>query len=196
LNWILFVMMNVQPDDKEKPENGYSVPASRNVSVWLDTYDDIFSDFDPRPLAERNISDDFLYETKKFYHEKESNITQFILLIPEKMRDKEKETVIIKRLNHYFRKSHQNLLLNTKRENRKNWFFTLSGISLTFLAGYISLNETGELFMHTLFVIFEPAGWFLMWIGLESLLRYKKKEKPELNFYSKMIRSKISFRGF
>ena len=32
----------------------------RHVSIWIDSYDDVFSDFDPRSYDERNISDDFL----------------------------------------------------------------------------------------------------------------------------------------
>ena len=36
-----------------------------NISIVLDSYDDLFSDFDPRPYRIRALSDDFLLECKK-----------------------------------------------------------------------------------------------------------------------------------
>lgn len=188
--------MNKLTEDKEKIESGYSVTASRNVSIWLDSYDDIFSDFDPRPYSERNISDDFIDETKKFYSEKESDVQLFILLMPEARRNKETEAVIIKRLNHYFKKNYQNMLVLQGSENRKGILFLITGILMMIIAGYISLIKSGDLLLHTLFVIFEPAGWFLMWVGFDTLLHYSKKEKPEVSLFNKMTKSKISFNGF
>lgn len=43
---------------------------SQNISIWLDTYDDIFSDFDYRQFSEKALSDDFLTELQKMYREK------------------------------------------------------------------------------------------------------------------------------
>lgn len=40
------------------------------ISLVLDTYDDIFSDFDPRPYGERALSSDFLDEAKKAARDK------------------------------------------------------------------------------------------------------------------------------
>ncbi len=40
------------------------------LSIWLDIYDDIFSDFDSRPFHERALSDDFIHEAKKMAKEK------------------------------------------------------------------------------------------------------------------------------
>ena len=37
-------------------------PAVGAVSLWLDTYEDIFSDFDPRPYGQRALSEDFVAE--------------------------------------------------------------------------------------------------------------------------------------
>ena len=35
-----------------------------NISLILDSYDDIFSDFDQRDFSERSLSDDFLIECR------------------------------------------------------------------------------------------------------------------------------------
>lgn len=52
---------NKQEDLKEQK----NTKENYSISLWIDSYDDIFSDFDPRHFSLRNISDDFLYEVKK-----------------------------------------------------------------------------------------------------------------------------------
>ena len=47
--------------------------------------------------------------------------------------------------------------------------------------------------MHLLLVLFEPAGWFMLWVGLDHLVYASKDKKKELAFYSKMIKSEINF---
>ena len=42
--------------------NPVSSPKEGNVSLVLESYNDIFSDFDPRNYSERALSDDFLIE--------------------------------------------------------------------------------------------------------------------------------------
>ena len=37
----------------------------KEISFWLDSYDDLFSDFDPRPYAQKGFSEDFLDEAKR-----------------------------------------------------------------------------------------------------------------------------------
>ena len=51
-----------------------------NISLILDNYDDIFSDFDPRPYTVRALSDDFLNECRKAIIEKGENIELRFLL--------------------------------------------------------------------------------------------------------------------
>ncbi len=163
------------------------------ISLWIDTYDDIFSDFDPRPFHERNISDDFLSELRKFSWEKERAITGFTLLIPKSARDPEKETVIIKRLNHYFKKSHHTFLQKKKTERNKGIRRISIGIILMIMASYISLVKSDSFFMHTLLVLTEPAGWFLVWSGLEIFQNSTSGIIPELTFFGKLTKSKIEF---
>ncbi len=64
------------------------------ISIILDTYDDIFSDFDPRPYSERALSDDFLIEANKASRDKASGQIELIFLIPQKMRNIESENLI------------------------------------------------------------------------------------------------------
>jgi len=42
-------------------------------------------------------------------------------------------------------------------------------------------------------VVTEPAGWFLFWEGLARAMYKAEEINPEITFYHKMARSKISF---
>src|SRR5690349_704077 len=55
------IRLNPEIDTKDQK----ALLIKSELSIWLDTYDDIFSDFDPRPLNERALSDDFLSEARK-----------------------------------------------------------------------------------------------------------------------------------
>ena len=48
--------------------------SADDIPLVLDSYDDIFSDFDPRPYSERAMSGDFLLECKKASAEKKKKI--------------------------------------------------------------------------------------------------------------------------
>lgn len=165
----------------------------RVISIWIDDYDDIFSDFDPRPLSDRNISDDFLYEVKKISRENNSNIHELKLLIPEKNRKREIEDVIIKRLHTHFKKNYQDFRGLQKTQNKKGIAFAVSGAMMMIAASYLSYIRSDNFLVHTLFVILEPAGWFLAWAGLDNLIYSSKEQRRELDFYTKMTKSKIEF---
>jgi hypothetical protein len=165
----------------------------REMSLWIDSYDDIFSDFDPRPFSARNISDDFLNEVRKVSGESDFIISNFRLLMPEKLRNSENENIIIKRLHLYLLKN-QNYFLKEKRALRnKGLLFTVSGFAMMIAASLVSSIRSEYLLMHILLVIFEPAGWFLVWTGMENLINTSRKQKPELEFYSKLSKTKIIF---
>jgi len=57
-----------------------------NISLILDSYDDIFSDFDPGDYSERALSDDFLSECKKAAVNKEERL-ELRFLVPKTKRD-------------------------------------------------------------------------------------------------------------
>jgi hypothetical protein len=181
---------HTEHDDSKKLQKLYSL---QDISIWIDSYDDIFSDFDPRPFSERNISDDFLNEVKKVSLETDLHINELKLLIPEKSRNAETENIIIKRLHSFFIKNQHYFLNKKKEKRRKGFLYTLMGTALMVGASLISAIRSASILMHTLLVILEPAGWFFVWFGMENLITTSKKEKPELDFYIKMSRSKIAF---
>ena len=55
--------------------------------VRLDTYDDIFSDFDPRPHARRELSEDLIKELSRRYRENPKGDLELRFYIPAHARE-------------------------------------------------------------------------------------------------------------
>ena len=167
------------------------------ISLWLDTYDDIFSDFDPRPFAQRALSDDFLLEAKRASKEKISGAIEMQFLIPHDKRNKELENTIKKRLHDHFKRHHDLLHKEMKQITRQGFYFILFGVLLMFLATFILFRyEDKSLLINFLVILLEPGGWFLFWEGL-GLIVFKTKERfPDLEFYEKMSKVEILFLSY
>ncbi len=164
-----------------------------NISLILDSYNEIFSDFDPRSYSQRALSDDFLSECKRAAREKTVGNFELRLLFPKKIRNVKYEEVIKKRLKEHFKKHleiESKNILKIKREGFK-WFLigTLIMVLDTLLVAYTTKN----FFFNFLIVILEPAGWFSFWEGLGKIFIHSKDKFPEYDFYKKMSESKIYF---
>lgn len=165
------------------------------IGLWLDTYDDIFSDFDPRPYSERALSDDFLFEAKKASKEKTSGKLELIFLIPAHLRRQEDEELIKKRLHEHFRKHYKMLEKELRHMRRNNEASIVLGVMIMLTATYLELirQTHQDLILSFISVILEPAGWFFTWVGLERLLYGNTEKKNDLKFYEKMTKCDIVF---
>lgn len=163
-----------------------------NISLILDSYDDLFSDFDPRPYSERALSDDFLIECKKAARDKEGKF-ELRFFVPKSKRNISDEVKIKKRLREHFMRHYFDL----ERQIRKTRFtgvgwFILGAILMlisTFLVGMDQKN----FFFKFLLILLEPAGWFLFWEGLNYVFMEYKEMVPDFNFYKKMSHLEIFF---
>jgi hypothetical protein len=163
------------------------------ISLWLDGYDDIFSDFDPRPYSERALSDDFLMESKKAAREKTTGTIDLKFLIPSALRDTKLEEVIRKRLHEHFRKHHR-MLENEVRAIRRSGVLTaFLGFGMMMVSTYLRSTESADLISQFMFVVLEPGGWFVTWFGLDQIFYASRQKKPDLEFYSKMSKCEIHF---
>jgi hypothetical protein len=138
---------------------------------------------------------DFLGEAKRASIDKPSGQIELRLLIPKKIRKAEIEEVIEKRLRGHFERHAKKVSEQNKKILRNGLIFTASGIlimlvaTFTLFVGYSQSN----FFTHFLTILFEPAGWFLFWEGLDQVVFESRKTKPEMEFYEKMIKSDIIF---
>lgn len=163
------------------------------ISILLNSYNDIFSDFDPSPYSERALSDDFIIQAKKFVKDKAGNKMSLKLLLPASVRNEQDEKVIIKRLHAHFKEAYRQIGSEVKKLNRRGLIFIIAGILFMVVASYLSFIKPEKYPIHFLLVLFEPAGWFLLWNGLDHLIFFSKTTKKDFDFYSKMAKAEIKF---
>lgn len=178
--------------EKEKEE----FMQQGNISLIIDSYDDIFSDFDPRPFNERTLSDDFLVECKKAVRDRKEPEFGFELriLTPNNIRSINDELKIRKRIKNYFQKRLNEKEKETYGLRNEGIIWFIFGVIFILIATYI--GTFNQFIFRFLFVIFEPAGWFTIWSGLDKIFIETKEKKPEIEFYRKMNNLQIIFTSY
>lgn len=176
-----------------KKEYDIKTIAKTKVSLWLDEYDNLFSDFDPRPHSHRELSDDFINEVKKITADIKPETLELIFLIPRGHKNLVSEHVIKERIHNHFKKTETQLEKEIKDYLHKGMISSFVGIILMLLATVISYFENGNLLLNLGRVILEPAGWFTTWFGLDHIFYLSKEDRKELEFTKKMAKTNISF---
>lgn len=166
------------------------------ISLMLNDYEDIFSDFDARSHAQKALSQDFLEEAKRASKEKVSGQIELKLSVPGKIRDYEKEKIIKNRLHEHFKKHYP--LLNEEKKGilKTGIILALSGITMMLISSYLRYLAYPQFLFHLLFVLLEPAGWFMTWYGLDRIFYVPEEKKSNLEFYEKMAKSEIIFLSY
>jgi hypothetical protein len=172
--------------------NEVSKEEVKRLPLQINSYNDIFSDFDPRRFDHRALSIDFLDEAKRATREIKENI-ELKFYIPRDRRNLNQEVMNKRRLCEHFKNHHEIISKEKKSIIKRGLSFVFGGIILMFLATYV-LFEYRETAIGTFFVIFlEPASWFLFWEGLNMAIFEPRRLKDELDFYKKMSHCRIEF---
>ena len=167
----------------------------QEISIAIDSWDDIFSDFDPSPLEQRILSEDFLSELKKRYRETQRGNFIITIYAPMFLKDDLTERIVIKRLKQYFKLRH----LSTRKEindaRRKGIIFVVFGILflsvLTLIAFFKMLSL---LAIELLGIILMPLGWFGIWEGFSRIIEPSPLIKQDLELFGKLTKAVFKFK--
>ena len=163
------------------------------INIWLDSYDEMFSDFDPRPYRKRVISDDFISQVRKVVKDQYQRKMTLCLLLLEPNRNHQDEQVIAERIINYFKTNSDQLQEEKRTSIRKGLLLVVLGILLMLMASYFSFIKSESYYVHMLLILFEPAGWFLLWMGLEKSVNFPTIKRRELDFFAHMAKTEIKF---
>lgn len=166
------------------------------ISLLLESYDALFSDFDPRPYQERALSDDFLVEVKRAIREAEPGVFEMRFLIPKHLKNVHEEEIIKERLHHYFQKQAHSVHMQARGMVQRGMLLTLLGFVLMFGSSYISHQLGSTILLDLIKVVMEPAGWFLVWYGCDQIFYDAKSLKPDLEFNHKMAKAEVHFDSY
>lgn len=164
--------------------------SAEDILLVINSYDDIFSNFDPRPYPLKALSGDFLDECKKIAGDKKEVNLKF--LIHKKDRNLKEETKIKRRLKEHFKK-------HTRINKKKIFDIRLNGL-VWFIIGCIMmiacaffLNYKGPFWFNILITIASPSGWFFLWEGLGKIFIKSKEFMPDYSFNKKLANAEIIF---
>lgn len=164
------------------------------LSLWLDTYDDIYSDFDSRHYVRRRISEDFLHELRMELKYRKDHSPDLVLLLPQEVRQENEERVIADSLNDFFtlRYHYHKEKCNQKMNNVVILF--ISGIVVILLNSWISYKAGASFLIIGLRILLEPAGWFLFWAAFDFLFYDFFDLKKEREFYKTLSEMHVHFK--
>lgn len=167
--------------------------SNPEISIWIDKYDDVFSDFDSRPFAERSLSDDFLREFHKMAREKSSTEIELKFHILDDQRNVESEKIIINNLNKHFKNIAEALKKEEMQALHKGYMLLASGFGLMIVLVFLSTLTSKSAYLSGFTMMLEPVGWFMTWTGLDQVFQNARKNKDSLEFNTKMSHAAITF---
>jgi hypothetical protein len=166
------------------------------VSLILDTYDDIFSDFDPRPYNQRILSEDFISEAKKAARDKTTGI-ELQFMIPQQLRNERSESLIKQRLKDYFKKNYKRIKAELSRQEKRAMVLIGVGVVIGFSAVFLlSSSYISTIIKYTVEIVLTPASWYTVWTGFDGLIVKPKDLLTDKEFYRKMAGADITFTSY
>ncbi|MBI5873817.1 MAG: hypothetical protein HZB36_06725 [Candidatus Omnitrophica bacterium] len=167
----------------------------QEISIAIDSWDDIFSDFDPSPLESRILSEDFLAELKKRYRETQRGNFIVTIYAPLFLKDDTSERLVIKRLKQYFKFRHLSVQKEINDAIAKGTIFVICGI--VFL-GFLTLGTYFKIFdtltLELIGIILLPLGWFGIWEGFSRIIEPAPLLKLDVELFGKFAKAQYKFK--
>ena len=179
--------------DKSAPIEKKELLSKSELSIWLDDYDDVFSDFDSRPIGERSMSDDFLTEVRKMVREKPTGSVELKLLMPNAKRKKDLEVIVVKNLHTYFKHAAEAIQAEMTKTRRRGFILSAVGFLVMIGTAYLVSISNRSFFFNAAQIVLEPTGWFMVWSGMDNIFYNTRSRKPNLDFNTKMSHAEIIF---
>ncbi len=182
---------------EQKEEVSVDELKHANISLILDSYNDIFSSFDARGFVEKSLSVDFLDECKRAARDKDETELEIILSLPKNKRNLNDEFKIKKRLKDHFKHHAGEKEQEIKKLKKGGLKWMFSGFIALLVAVGVRTILPESLIVDTLV---EPLlvipGWFTIWEGLNRVLVGHAEKEQDLEFYKKMSNAQVVFRGY
>ena len=168
------------------------IAEENTLQIWLDSYDDMFSDFDPRPYSKRMWSDDFFTQIRMMVKDHSKKVAILRILIPVKEKKEDIDKILENRLSLFISHRKEEVLKERKKAVYNGIYYILLGTFVMLVTEYINLKYRDEFSWHFLLQVFEPLGWFLLWMGLDKIVD-SRKTIHDLRFFTKLANARIEF---
>jgi hypothetical protein len=162
------------------------------IAISLDTYDDLFSDFDVRSYSDRALSKDFLDELRlRMRRIRDKADLAIVFLVPESGRDVSVEAQIVERLRGFFAEREGHYVREDRNAALRGLAFIGLGLALSVLANFIVDRFLSMPLFNDFLLI---PSWFFVWSGFDCLIRRGELRKTR-RYYAGLSASRTSFRA-
>lgn len=173
----------------QKPVESRTVSdVLQTAQIALDSYDDIFSDFDPSPYETRLLSDDFLSELRRRHAEKRKGEFVVNFSLPGRLRSEKTEALVRKRIKDYFRGRLREVNKDVRDRLRNGLLRLLGGAFLS-----LSLMVFPQLDAVPALTLISVLIWYVLWSGFENIFEASGTLKRKHTFYEKFMRAGYTF---
>jgi hypothetical protein len=162
------------------------------IAIALDTYDDLFSDFDIRGYEERALSKDFLDELRVRLrrHWGKSDLS-IVFYVPVGLRSERDEVLVARRLGDFFAERRDHNAREDKKAKLKSLFFVAVGLALSIIANLFA-KQVDFLPLFNDFLLI--PSWFFVWSGFDYFIK-REELGDKKRYYAAISRAALSFRG-
>jgi hypothetical protein len=162
------------------------------IAIALDTYDDLFSDFDIRGYGVRALSKDFLDELRVRLRRSwtKPNLS-IVLLIPAKGRSAKNEKLIVERIHAFFAERQEHYRREDKKAMLRSLLFVAIGLALS-VAANIFVQRIATLPLFNDFILI--PSWFFVWSGFELFNKNREEIGQKKKYYAALSDSRTIFR--
>ena len=176
-------------------ESEQRIKDIKEVSIAIDDWDDIFSDFDPRSLSERALSEDFISELKRRYRETRKGSFLVSIYAPVSLKDDKSAKIVIQRLKRHFKHRSLQRQKQLNRIRMRGFFFVALGICfLGFLTLATYFRFFSDLAIEILGIILMPLGWCGIWEGFSKIIDTSPIFIQEEMLFDKLSKADYRFR--
>jgi len=166
------------------------------VNIWLDKYEDLFSQYDSSDYKARTLSDSFLAEVRKLVRQATGNQVELKFNIMQDATNAETEAVISENIHNYFVAKAKTAREKMKSIQRNGILMAVAGFLLISFLITMAHVLTESMVWRGVEIMMDPLGWFLIWNGLDLVFVQSKNEMPNINSNLKIANAKLTFISF
>ncbi len=165
---------------------------SKTINIALDTYDDLFSDFDISTFKNRAISLDFKENLESQVLDNYDCNLKINFSLPKNKRKKTDESIIETRLKQFFIFKQITYSKRINYRRLKGLRFIAMGLVFVTLTFFFETFFTDllPLYLANIIMIF---GWFGIWTGIEKVVDIPQELTNKKQMYTCFSNSKIDF---
>jgi hypothetical protein len=167
------------------------------IVIYIDTIDDIYSDFDLRKIESRLLSNDFINEVRmQGVQAPDRSKIELKILSPKIIKTSELtptvERITKRRIRYYFDDEFRKLRRERIKKLLRALIYILSGLTCFFIVKFLFHAETSIMAEKIMFELITFFSWFATWKGIETFGDLPHARDIKLNM--RLAHASIQFR--